>query len=401
MANTVTANYKQVQPADIQDYLRTYLVSGAISTAKFGNIVPMQTIKFDYVNSAKVQNYGYQSGNARTDATFQADSYVIDQAKTAVMGYDKIQNHLLADPNWQDKMAQDMGYQLARGTDQYTIGLGVDNAWSSITGGTVDETNILQVLNTGNRRLNESQAMPGERYAVLDPGLASLIPMAALNTAFNEADNAFVVGMEGYVGKTVSGLRIYQSNSLEFSVALTLGTNPTANQTLSLLDGNIVFTFVANGTATNPGDISLGTGGSALADTQANIVLALTGTGTPGASTYIDLDSDTRIELLNTGLSCTNFSGNVATVSKFGTIQLETTATSAVVGTETSTALIGVKGAIDLTMSQAPMYETRPSNVAAGYFTHADDIGCTTLYGGDVWYRNKRALCAVTFNAVS
>lgn len=395
MSNVVTDAYKSVQPNRTQAYLRSNLVADVIAKAEFGAVVPMQNIKFPYGNTIEVQDYGYQSGNARTDMTLTSDSYNIDQAKTAVMGYDKIQNLLVQNPSWVGDVEQQMGYELARNADQFVIQKGVDNAYTTVTGGSIGAGDLLQLMAETTARLREARRMPGMLYFLMDPLRAALLPQMGASSGFAKADSALVSGMNGFEGNEAVGFKVLITNELKYTVAFTLATNPTAAQTFTL--GNWTWTFRANGTAAVAGEISLGTGGSALADTQANLRLAINGTGTPGASTYIDFASEIRKDIKNTQLTCGAFVANVATITKYGRIDGSTT-TVGTFGTETANMLAGVAGAIDFTMLQNPFFEELPAQTS-GYTTHAKDMIMTTLFGAGVWYRRKRSLAKITFNA--
>lgn len=395
MPNTVSAAYKQVQPNRTQAYLRYKMVSDVIAKAEFGQVTPAQTIKFPYGNSVKVQDYGYQSGNSRTDMTLVADSYTIDQAKSAVMGYDKIQNLQIQNPSWVADIEAEMGQQLARNVDQYVINKGVTSAFGTYAGGALSSSNMLATLATGSAILEEQLAMPGMQYALMDPLKAALLPQMDALLGFTKSDDALTVGANGFQGKESVGFKVLVSNNLPYSNTLTLSTNPSAGHTLVV--GGYTWTFVANGTATNPGEISIG--GSAAA-TQAIVKDALNGAGSPGASTYIEPASEDRIYMQNSQLTCGSFNTNVATVTKYGRINGSITVAGAnAFGTETTVMLLGIAGAIDMTMLQAPYFEELPANAGTGKVTHAKDMIMTTLFGAGVWQRKARSLLKVTCNA--
>lgn len=396
MANSVSAAYKSVQPNRTQAYLREALVSDVITKAEFGNVSPAQNIKFPYMNSVKVQDYLYQTGNPRTDITQVADSYQIDQAKTAVAGYDRIQNLQMQNPSWVSMIEEEMGFQLARNVDQTVIQTGIDASFTNVAGGGITAGALLALMANTAAYLTEARAFPGMRFWIMDPLRAALLPQMDASSGFVRADQALVKGMNGYQGQEAVGFKILVSNELEYTVVLSLETNPTAGQTITL--GGFTWTFVANGTAAAAGEISLGTGGGALATTQANLVAAVNGTGTPGASTYIDVSAEDRIDIDNSGLALTSFSSDDTTITKFGRINGSTN-TPGTFGIETSEMLAGVAGAIDMTMLQTPLYDELPAQVAAGSVTHARDMIMTTLWGSGVWHRNARSLAAISFNA--
>jgi len=392
MTNTVSAAYKIVNPNRTQAYLRHNLIADAITKAEFGNVAPAQEIRFPYGNSIAVQTYGYQTGNARTDMTLTKDSYNVDQAKTAVMGYDRIQNLLVQNPDWVSTVEQEMGQQLARNVDQFAINKGVTSAFTTVTGGTLAAGNLLQTLANANAYLDESLAMPGQRYVVLDPLRAALLPQMNASAGFVNADNALIEGVNGFSGQTAVGFKVFISNQLLYSNSFTMGTNPTNGQTLTI--GGYTWNFAT--TATNPGDVYIG---AAASNTQATLVTAINASGTPSSTTYIEPLADDRVAMQNAQLTCGAFSSNVATITKYGRMNISSTVTAAVVGTETSNLLAGVMGAIDLTMLQTPFFEELPASVAVGSQTHAKDMMMTTLFGAGVWNRRKRALAKISFNA--
>lgn len=394
MPNIVSAAYKVVQPNRTQAYLRSQMVSDVIAKAEFGSISPMQTIKFPYGNSVKVQDYGFQTGNLRTDMTLTSDSYTIDAAKTAVMGYDKLQNIYIQNPSWVGDVEQEMGYQLSRAVDQYTIQKGVNGAYTSVTGGSITAGGLLQLMAETSAKLREAQRMAGMLYWVMDPLRAALLPQMNASSGFARADSALINGMNGYEGQESCGFQVLISNDLLYTVVLTFSAIPVAGTTITL--GGFTAQWAANGAATNANDISISTT-SALA--EANLRAWANGTGTPGATTYIDASADDRINMQNAGLTCGAFTADVGTVTKYGRIAASTTGGTLTFGTETSNMIAGVAGAIDLTMLQAPLFEERDAQVAAGYVTHAKDMIMTELFGGGVWYRRKRSLAKIPFNA--
>lgn len=390
MANVVTAVYKNIQPNRTQAYLRSQLVADIIAKAEFGNVSPAQTIKFPYGNSVAVQTYGYQTGNARTDMTLVSDSYTIDQVKTAVMGYDKIQNQLAQNPSWVSDVEQEMAYQLARNVDQSVIAEGVAGAYTVVAGGAITAGGLLALMAETSAKLREAQRMPGMLYWIMDPLRAALLPQMNASAGFAKADSALVSGLNGFEGAEAVGFKVLISNDLAYSVSLTHAATPTNGQTITI--GGVTWTFVTTGTATNPGEISIN------GATQANLRDAINGTGVPGASVYIDVAPESRIEMTNSGLSMAAFAANVAVITKYGRINGSTTNGTNAFGTETSSMLAGVAGAIDMTMVQSPIFEELPAQTS-GNVTHAKDMIMTTLWGSGVWHRRARSLAKITFNA--
>lgn len=150
------------------------------------------------------------------------------------------------------------------------------------------------------------------------------------------------INIDGYLGRC-SGMNIYQTTLLPNVVNLTMDTIPTAGNTMTI--NGITWTFVASGTAANPGEISIGAN---VAAAQANTVLAINGTGTPGATTYIDVSAANRTILKNIDISMTSFTSNVASIYANTTITVSETFTPAtdVFGTVAKIGFAICKGAI-------------------------------------------------------
>lgn len=188
----------------------------------------------------------------------------------------------------------------------------------------------------------------------------------------------------GFAGNAV-GFKVYMSNNLPSTQTLTIDTNPTAGDTFTVY--GVTFTFKANGAAALPGDISLGTGGSALADTQASVIEAILGTGTPGASNYIPVNVNDRRTLQNAQLAITAFASDDAVLTGHGKIGGRGTFTAAtnLFGTETSNLLFGRMGALSLGIQMYPeLYvKEEPRMLGKNYITH-------TLYGVETFERDKQ-----------
>lgn len=391
MSNTIinTVEY----PKKIQQNLRSALVADAIATAMFGNVAPKQQIVFPYMNDPRVQTYSYSGTNTVDDTVMTTDGYTIDQVKTSTGNYDPVQNNLFQDMSWQDKMATQMGYQLARNCDQYTLNTGINAAYTTVAAGTVGTSNILQVLTASDAYMTESEAFAGDRYIVMDALTLNYLPQMDVAGGFTRADRALVAGINGYVGSTSAGLKVFQSNNLPFSTVVTLATIPTAGQTFVVK--GVTFTAAASGAAAAAGEFSIGANAAAA---QVNLRAAINGTGTPGATTYIELSTPNRRILQNSQVSCGAFGSDIATITSYGRQGITTNIAGAVLGTETFSMLAGVMGAIDLTILRQP-YVEELSVSSVGAANHSKNLIATTLFGAGVYTLRKRGLVKITANA--
>ncbi len=384
---------KILQPEDIQMYLRSALVLDAIARTRFPDFIKGgQQIDFDYDDGVEISDYAYSGSNAIGTTTITNDFYNITTPAQASFNYDPLQNKLTKDPTWQKKKAKEIAYQLSRRIDQYGLGVGIDNAFSTITGGALTASGLLDLLTTTDARLTEALAMPGNRFLVMDPYNARLLPQMDVAGGFDLADRALINGMNGYRGRTSAGLEIFISNELPASVPFTLGTNPTAGETITAF--GITGTFVANGTATNPGDISIGAN---VAATRAIVRDFFNGTGTPGASTYIDLTSRNRKILKNTQLTCSAFTGSTATVTSKGNPRTSDTLSAAGdgFGSIALDLLAGVMGALDVTVQAQPMIEELPVS-GVGVANLSKNVIGVTQYGAGVFENYKPSLAKIT-----
>lgn len=391
MSNTIVNTVEY--PKKIQQNLKSALVADAISTAMFGNVAPKQQIVFPYMNDPRVQTYSYSGTNTVDDTVMTTDGYTIDQVKTSTGNYDPVQNNLFQDMSWQDKLANQMGYQLARNIDQYVLNTGINGAYTTMAAGTVGTGNILQIFTAADAYMTESEAFAGDRYLVMDAFTLNYLPQMDVAGGFTRADRALVSGINGYVGSTSAGLKVFQSNNLPYSTVVTLSVIPVAGTTFTIK--GVVFTAAANGAASAAGEFSISTT-AALA--QANLRAAINGTGTPGASTYIEVSTPNRRILQNSQTSCSAFSSDVATITSYGRQGISTTIASAVIGTETFSMLAGVMGAIDCTILRQP-YVEELSVSSVGAANHSKNLIATTLFGAGVYHLRKRGLVKITANA--
>lgn len=387
MANTVINPVFYAKKT--QMFLRSSLVADAIASAQFkADLFPGKQIVFPYASTARVQSYTYSTDATIDATTLTTNGYSVDQVKIATLNYDPLQNLQSADMNWENMLADEAAYQLSRNIDQYVLNTGIGGALNTVAGGTLSSSNMFETLTSVGATLGRARAGAGVKFGVIDYDRAAVLANTDKANGFNMADAAL---RNGYVGDTAAGFKIFVSNDLPYAVTLTVDTQPTAAETFTV--AGKTFTFRASGTAAVAGEISLGAN---VAATQANIILAINGTGTAGASTYIDLGADDRRELQNAQVSAASFSSNASAITAYGKIAGSETMSVATntFGTETCSHLFGIMGAIDMSVQAEPEVDIRdePKN-------KSKNILCTTQYGAGVYYRHKARLVKLTLNA--
>lgn len=357
------------------------------------NITPGYTVQKPYVNHGRVQSYSFSTDLTIDGRTWVSNSYNIDQVKSATGNWDPLQNMQSSVTDIEDMITSSNGYVLGNFIDQFAIQTAVNGAGSTLAGSTVSVSNVYELLSHANAKLTAGQARMGRRCILLDPYLKSVLEEKMVASGFKAADDALY---NGFTGMERAGLRVYETNNLPFSNTLTIAATPTANDYVTIK--GVTFTFVANGTAAAAGDVSLGTGGSALADTQANFRAAVNGTGTPGASTYVDVSLDNRRKLQNQQVACSAFSANVATITAYGVMAIAVSFASAsnLKGTETGSTVAFIEGAESLTIQKYPFTEQREPSA-----NHSVNVLQTTMFGGGVFVREAPSIVKITFNAIN
>lgn len=389
MANSLsTALYPDIWRPMVQDFLENTLVVKPISNMKFETeLVAGDTLNFPYLSDVRVQAYTAGTDLTIDDVTATQSAMTIDQSRAATFYVDPTETRQAADKSWGAKMARRSAYVLAQEMDQNVLKEGTDNAATTIAGGSVSASNILSKFGSAMQSLEENEATDGEMFVVISPYIKNFLFQAEVANGFNKADTALV---NGFVGPSSTGFKVYISNNLETSVTLTMDTQPTAGDTTTVY--GVTWTWIADGGTATAGQLKVGAN---VADAQAIFVTAINGTTAPSAGDYLDVATVSRRKYQNRQLACSAFSGNVATLTGFGRINASETFTAGtnVFGTESSSILFGRVGSLSIGMQMYPQLYVRPEPKKLGdnYITH-------TLYGKKVFYFDTLRLVNMTYN---
>jgi len=373
----------------IQDYLRNMLIGTEIANTKCENyLVSGNTVHFPSVSDVYVQDYTPGTDLTITPLTATDSTLTVDQSKAATFSVDPVEVKQ-ATSKYVPTVTYQAAYDLRNIIDQDIISNAITNASTNTTSfSTLSTTNMYPLLTDRKSQLFRNNAADGPLFAVVDSDGISTLSQTFVNQGFNEADTALRNGFAG----SAAGFHVYCTNNLPYTVNLTLAVNPTANDTITLY--GVTWTFVANGTAATAGQISIGAN---VAATQAIVLNAINGTGTPGASTYIEVSTDNRRNLQNRQVSAGAFSvGNVSAITGFGRIFQSSSFNSGsnLFGTCTTKYLFGKMGAPSLAIQMRPeLYiHPEPKQLSQNYMTH-------TLYGTAVFSRDTLKLTTATINA--
>lgn len=188
---------------------------------------------------------------------------------------------------------------------------------SPITLATGGSQNISTTYGKAKAGLTNTGANGGKLVLCVDDfAIADLTTLGMETNVQGVADVSYTRGFGGMFG----GMKTYGVSTLYATTTFDCATNPTANDYVDIQ--GVRFTFVA--TPTNPGDIDIGVSADA---TMANLILAINGTGTPGATTYTDLTSQDRALL--EGVTATDGTDLITLVSKNGALLCRSSMTAA------------------------------------------------------------------------
>lgn len=141
-----------------------------------------------------------------------------------------------------------------------------------------------------------------QRVLLVGPREYRAIERAAANRQSSLGDSTFV---NGYPARTFMDALLVKSNNLPWSATLTLGANPTEDDTVTI--AGVTFRFKASPTAA--GDIDIG---GTASDTADNLVAAIEG-GSGAGTDYIALGLTQQMYLQrNRGINGTNNAGVIS-----------------------------------------------------------------------------------------
>jgi len=371
----------------VQMFLSKRLVGKEICRTEFkSNLKSGQAIDWPYITRGRVQTYTPGTDLTMDPNTATSDTMLINQSKAATFVLDPNQQAQAEDKTISAQLANEQAYVMANDIDQAVLKEGADYAASTIAGGVLSATTLYSQMTIATATLQRANANDGEMFAALDPETCALLAQVEVANGFNMADSAL---KNGFVGKSHAGFYVYSSNNLPTTVSLGLATIPTAGDTFTL--AGVTWEFVASGAAAAAGEISIGAN---VAAAQANFILAVNGTGTPAAATYIEISVVNRRKYQQAGIAAAAFATDVSVITGFGKLACSETLTDATDGftAETGSMLFGTKKAISLGMQIEPTMASAPSPLRpmeTNYAIH-------DLYGKKVFHRDADRLVKMT-----
>lgn len=384
MANSLSALNPTLWQPTVQDYLNNMLIAKEVAMTRFD--VPFGSygaeIEFPELSNVYLQNYTPGTDLTAQNIVGTSSKLQINVKKAALLDIDEVEK-VQARADYQVGLQRQLAYQLANDMDAAVISTGVTGAASTATGGSLDSPAMLQAMYDADTALYRKNAYSNgaQKFAIMGPKFKNLLASTFVANGFQVADTTLRNGFAG----SANGFDCYVSNNVPSSQALTIATNPTANDTITLF--GVTLTFVAS--ATNAGEITIG--GNAAA-TQTNLSNFINNTSTG----FVDVSQENRATLTNARIAISSWGSNLATITGAGYIGGTSVFTSGnnFWGTETTKILFGVKGAVALAAQIEPSIEMSQKPKQFGVYLKGLD-----LYGTKVFSRSANRLYSLTVNA--
>lgn len=220
----------------------------------------------------------------------------------------------------------------------------ISNAKHSISGSpvTLETSNALDIFREAGSKLGSFDVprATAMRAIVLGPNSVEILRKVKSERESSLGDNVLENGVIG----PWHGWTVVENNNLPWSATLTMDTNPTADDTVTI--AGVVFTFVSSLTGAAAGSVLIDTD-TGVSVTRANLKAAVEG-GTGAGTTYVDLnEEDDFILRRKRYVKCTSVEAMAFT--GFGDIAVSETFTAStnVWSAQKQDAIFMVRGAID------------------------------------------------------
>lgn len=399
-ANSVSALNPQFWAREAQRSLFVENKAMAIANTTLRNLVAGEGDTVTRTIISYPASATYTPGTDITNRTVTASSEDLSIAtwlasKVTVDDTERVQSIIALGTNISNKMMKDHNNRieqavLAEVTNaQHTIDDG--NVGGTAGNNAVVNTNTVpQFFIAADTKLDAIDAPKEGRTAVVGGHFLGQLKLQQASRATSFGDG---VNTRGVV-TNLFGWDILYSNNLPYEAALTIATNPTATDTITI--AGVTFIFVA--TLAAAGDLHIG---STAADTVANMVVALNALDTAIAETattgYTPISAENVFLLRDKRrITATATSATVTTISGYGDIVVSETLTAAadVWSGQRQDSLFLVKGAIDIIVQIPPKIE-----VVRDQDQFADIVKSLLGYGKKTYADGAREMVRVKIDA--
>lgn len=217
----------------------------------------------------------------------------------------------------------------------------------------------------------------GQPYKMIDPATARQIKLFNMGNGFTNADNQI---RRGWQVVPLNDFDYFVTPEVEREQVLALATNPTANDTVTVM--GVTFTFVAS--PTTAGHVDIGADADA---SRANLAAAING-GAGAGTAYVAISAADRATLKTASVVATNDNtANTLTISAFAKISGAETLTAGgdVWGTERKVLLTALRRSTLLRLPSEGL------TVVKNDMLEADtgiQLRSSQMHGAGVWFKN-------------
>lgn len=222
----------------------------------------------------------------------------------------------------------------------------IENAFHSIGGSTpfvMDPTNVLSVFEEATGKLGSVDAPVGteNRFGAFGPKTVAMLRTAKAERETGLGDSTLTTGVVG----PWKGYTIVENNNLPWSATLNMATNPTADDTITIL--GVEIEFVSSLTGADPGSVLIGAN---VAATRANLKALLEG-GAGAGTTYTQF-TNFQSFLIRRKRRIQTTDGAAMAFTGYGDIVVKDNLTASADGftNQRQDAIFMVRGSIDLVM---------------------------------------------------
>lgn len=357
MANSVDALVKEQYTKTVQSLLEERLIAMDITNVR-------QLESGDTLNNPRgvymnVDSYTKYTDVTDKDVTYSNETLTINQTPIISFVYDEV-DRLDSGYDVVSIEAPKAAYRIKQDIEgnifnEYS---NADNAAAATV--TLSTSNVVSTYGDGYANLTNAGVDADNIVAVIDPFQLNMIGQGALGNTFNVADESY---KRGYKGE-FQNMQVYVSTNLTAISTLDFGTEPTADDTVTV--NGVVFTFKAVPAAAGEVDLS-----GVAATTLDDLVSAINGTGTPSATSYIEVSAADRAKL--EWITAVDGGTSLTLTSKRGYKVLSTSMTAAADdwGTVVIHNILMERGAIDFAMQKQVSLKTQDvhKQLATRYMT--------------------------------
>jgi len=351
MANDVAQLVKSKYTKGVQALLEENLIAMDIARVDLRADMPDgNTLNYPRPVYSNTANYTKYTDVSDTDLDFTNEQLVINQTPYVSFVFDEVDN-------------LDTGYEVVVGEmrrnafrlKQFIEGKlfaeysNADNGTgdsSTALGTTIGTDHPVTIYGDALASLRNDGVDTSNLVIVADPHSVQDIGEAALGNTYNVADEHY---KRGYRGDFL-GANLYESPNLTATTSLAVGTNPTADDTVTI--NGVTFTFKAAPSAS--GEVDIGASAAASVD---NLVAAINNdngyaAGAGSATAYYEVSKANRAKLQ--GITATDGTTSVDIVSNRGYRPVSQTMTAAADDWDAVVIwnLVMEKGSIDIVLQK-------------------------------------------------